>query len=81
MKSTHATKYEMVYSKNRRDIIDSTSWMDRHDSDEFEAAAIKVIYRENGNISSKDVVIDESLWTDVETPDYYNIAIEKRKSL
>lgn len=78
MKNSQKTCYEMVYSKNRRDIISSTDWMYADNQSDYEAAAVRVIYNSDGSISSKDQVIDKSLWTDVETPDYYSVAIEKR---
>ncbi len=71
--------YEIVYSKDRKNIIDSEQYSEYGFQDDYEAACIKVIY-EGDKISYKDKFIKADLWVDVLDQDYENKAIEKRKS-
>ncbi len=76
----YSTTYEIVYSSNRRNLITSEQFADFGYPDGYEAAAVKVIQKD-GRLISKDMIIENTNWVDVEAPGYCKLALKKRKGL
>lgn len=58
-------KLNIVYSKNRKDIISRTEWLYRKDWKEYEAAAT----------DSKDLLIDSRQWVSASLDDHIDLAV------